>query len=104
MTEVLPRRRARLAALPAPPRPLAGRIGQALLALFGVVTIVFFALRLSGDPARLLVPEGATAADIQRVRDKLGLNASLWHQYTSFLGHAVRGDLGYSYVQNRPAT
>jgi peptide/nickel transport system permease protein len=103
MTAVLPRRR-RLAALPATPRYLAGRIGQALLALFGVVTIVFFALRLSGDPARLLVPEGATAADIERVRDRLGLNDSLWHQYTSFLGHAVRGDLGYSYVQNRPAT
>jgi peptide/nickel transport system permease protein len=47
MTAVLPRRR-RLAALPATPRYLAGRIGQALLALFGVVTIVFFALRLSG--------------------------------------------------------
>ncbi len=69
-----------------------------------MVTIVFFALRLSGDPARLLVPEGAKAADVQRVRDKLGLSDSLWHQYTSFLGHAVHGDLGYSYVQNRPAT
>ncbi|GAA4501838.1 ABC transporter permease [Actinoallomurus oryzae] len=102
MTAVIPRRR--LAALPATPRYIAGRAGQALLALFGVVTIVFFALRLSGDPARLLVPEGATAADIARVRDRLGLNDSLWHQYTTFLGNAVHGNLGYSYVQNRPAT
>jgi peptide/nickel transport system permease protein len=84
-------------------RYVAGRLGQALLALFGVVTIVFFALRLSGDPARLLVPDGATAADIERLRDKLGLNASLWHQYVDFLGNAIHGDLGYSYVQNRPA-
>jgi peptide/nickel transport system permease protein len=84
-------------------RYVAGRIGQALLALFGVVTIVFFALRLSGDPSRLLVPDGATAADIERLRDKLGLNASLWHQYLDFLGHAIHGDLGYSYAQNRPA-
>lgn len=85
-------------------RYVAGRLGQALLALFGVVTIVFFALRLSGDPARLLVPDGATAADIDRLRDKLGLNASLWDQYVHFLGNALHGDLGYSYVQNRPAT
>jgi peptide/nickel transport system permease protein len=84
-------------------RYVAGRIGQALLALFGVVTIVFFALRLSGDPSRLLVPDGATAADIERLRDKLGLNASLWHQYLDFLVHAIHGDLGYSYAQNRPA-
>jgi peptide/nickel transport system permease protein len=103
-TAVLPRRRARLATLPATPRYVAGRLGQALLALFGVVTLVFFALRLSGDPARLLVPEGATAADIARVRTRLGLSESLWHQYTTFLGHAVQGDLGFSYVQNRPAT
>ncbi|MGP4020586.1 ABC transporter permease [Saccharopolyspora sp. 5N708] len=95
------RRRAR--SIPATPRYIAGRIGQAVLALFGVTTIVFFALRLSGDPARLLVPEGATAADIDRVREQLGLGDSLWHQYVSFLGGAVRGDLGYSYVQNRPA-
>ena len=102
-TTVIPRRRS-LAALPATPRYVAGRVGQALLALFGVVTIVFFALRLSGDPARLLVPTGASAADMRRVRDRLGLSDSLWHQYVSFLGHAVHGDLGYSYVQNRPAT
>ena len=103
-TAVLPGRRRALAGVPATPRYLAARVGQALLALFGVVTIVFFALRLSGDPARLLVPEGATAADIARVRTRLGLNDSLWHQYTTFLGHAVQGDLGFSYVQNRPAT
>jgi peptide/nickel transport system permease protein len=103
-TAVLPPRRRALAGIPATPRYLASRVGQALLALFGVVTIVFFALRLSGDPARLLVPEGATAADIARVRTRLGLNDSLWHQYLRFLGNALHGDLGYSYVQNRPAT
>lgn len=100
----MPTRRRRAGSVPATPRYLAGRLAQAVLALFGVTTIVFFALRLSGDPARLLVPEGATAADIERVREQLGLGDSLWHQYLSFLGNAVHGDLGYSYVQNRPAT
>ena len=95
------RRRARR--VPTTPRYVVGRIGQAILVLVGVTTIVFFALRLSGDPARLLVPEGGTAADIDRVREQLGLNDSLWQQYLSFLGNAAQGDLGYSYVQNRPA-
>ncbi|MCI2416942.1 ABC transporter permease [Saccharopolyspora sp. K220] len=104
MTAIAMPTRRRTSSIPATPRYVAGRIGQAVLALFGVTTIVFFALRLSGDPARLLVPEGATAEDIERVRDQLGLNASLWQQYLSFLGNAVRGDLGYSFVQNRPAT
>jgi peptide/nickel transport system permease protein len=103
MTAIAVPARSRAKRIPATPRYVAGRIGQALLALLGVTTIVFFALRLSGDPARLLVPEGATAADIDRVREQLGLNDSLWHQYISFLGNAVQGDLGYSYVQNRPA-
>lgn len=101
-TAALPRRRRSFAGLPSR-RYLLSRIGQAVFALFGVVTIVFFALRLSGDPARLLVPEGASAADLDQVRERLGLNASLWDQYLDFLGNAVRGDLGYSYVQNRPA-
>ncbi|KID31184.1 ABC-type dipeptide/oligopeptide/nickel transport system, permease component [Prauserella sp. Am3] len=96
--------RGRALRLPASPRYLLSRLGQAVLALFGVTTIVFFALRLSGDPARLLVPDGASAADIERMREQLGLTEPLWQQYLSFLGDAVRGDLGYSYVQNRPAT
>lgn len=82
---------------------IAGRLGQAVLALFGVVTVTFFALRLSGDPVRLLVPEGATAADIARLREQLGLDVSVGQQYLAFLGDVVRGDLGYSYIQNRPA-
>lgn len=84
-------------------RYVIARLGQALLALLGVVTIVFVALRLSGDPARLLVPEGGTAADVAAVRARLGLDEPLWRQYLSFLGGAARGDLGYSYVQGRPA-
>lgn len=85
-------------------RYVASRLGQAVLSVFGVATIVFFALRMSGDPARLLVPDGASAADIERVRAQLGLDLPLGTQYLHFLGGALHGDLGFSYVQNRPAT
>ncbi|WP_030899774.1 ABC transporter permease [Streptomyces sp. NRRL F-5126] len=82
---------------------LGTRLGQALIALWGVTTAVFFALRLSGDPARLLAPQGATAADIARLRRQLGLDVSVWHQYLNFLDGLLHGDLGYSYVQHQPA-
>jgi peptide/nickel transport system permease protein len=84
-------------------RYLALRLGQALLALLGVTTAVFFALRLSGDPAQLLAPQGATRADIATLRHQLGLDIPVWHQYVNYLGGLLHGDLGYSYVQHEPA-
>ncbi|GAA3732679.1 ABC transporter permease [Streptomyces tremellae] len=82
---------------------IGSRLGQALIALWGVTTAVFFALRLSGDPAQLLAPQGATQADIARLRGQLGLDVSVWHQYVTFLDGLLHGDLGYSYVQHEPA-
>ncbi|WP_211265765.1 ABC transporter permease [Actinacidiphila oryziradicis] len=79
------------------------RLGQALIALWGVTTAVFFALRLSGDPAQLLAPQGATQAQIAQLRTQLGLDVSVWHQYVNFLDGLLHGDLGYSYVQHEPA-
>lgn len=84
-------------------RYVASRLGQALLQLFGVVTIVFVILRLTGDPAQLLVPQTATAEDIARVREQLGLDLPIWQQYVDYLSGLVQFDLGYSYVQSRPA-
>ena len=82
---------------------LASRLGQALIALWGVTTAVFFALRLSGDPAQLLAPQDATQADIAQLRKQLGLDVSVWQQYLNFLEGLLHGDLGYSYVRHEPA-
>lgn len=84
-------------------RYLGVRLGQAVIALLGVTTAVFFALRLSGDPARLLAPQGATEADIDSLRHTLGLDIPVWHQYLNFLGQLLHGNVGYSYVQHEPA-
>jgi peptide/nickel transport system permease protein len=84
-------------------RYLGLRLGQAVIALLGVVTAVFFALRLSGDPARLLAPQGATEADIEALRHTLGLDVSVWQQYLNFLGGLAHGNVGYSYVQHESA-
>lgn len=80
-----------------------GRLLQAVLSIWGVVTVIFFLVRLSGDPTRLLVPQNATAADIARLRHQLGLDQPVLTQYLHFVGNALHGNFGYSYVQDQPA-
>ena len=81
---------------------IAGRVGQALVASFLVLTIVFFIMRLSGDPTLLLVPEGATAEQIQQLRHALGFDRPLLVQYGAYLLDLIRLDFGDSLVQRAP--
>jgi len=83
-------------------RYLLRRAGQAAVAIFGVMTLIFFIQRLTGDPTYLLVPETATQADIEAMRHALGLDRPLAVQYLDFLWNMVRFDLGQSYIQNIP--
>lgn len=76
---------------------------QSVLTVVGVLTIVFFLVRLSGDPAVLLLPAEASAEDVASLREQLGLDESLPVQYLRFLGNAVRGDFGDSLRQNTSA-
>ncbi|MDN5569384.1 MAG: ABC transporter permease [Paracoccus sp. (in: a-proteobacteria)] len=80
------------------------RMGQALIALFGVMTLVFFIQRLTGDPTYLLVPETATQADIEAMRRTLGLDQPLLVQYGRFLWDMAHFDLGRSFIQNVKVT
>ncbi|WP_306224272.1 ABC transporter permease [Bosea beijingensis] len=80
------------------------RLGQALVTILGVVTLIFFVQRLTGDPTYLLVPETATQADIAALRHQLGFDRPLVVQYFDFLGELVRFDLGQSVVQRVPVT
>ena len=73
---------------------------QALIAAFGVVTLVFFIQRLTGDPTALLLPETATQADIEAMRVTLGLDRPLLIQYIDFIFNIAQFDLGRSFVQN----
>lgn len=71
--------------------------------VLGVLTLLFFLLRLSGDPAAVLVGPGGTAEDIDRVRRDLGLDLPLWTQYGAFLGDVARLDFGLSSHTGEPA-
>jgi len=69
----------------------------ALLVAVAVSIIAFTLLRLSGDLASALAGPEASAADIQEVRVRYGLDRPLYQQYFEWLGNALRGDLGTSF-------
>lgn len=76
---------------------------EALVAVWGVLTIVFIAARLTGDPAILMLPVGASPEQIAELRLALGLEFPLWKQYLIFLADALRGDFGISFQHHKPA-
>jgi ABC-type dipeptide/oligopeptide/nickel transport system permease component len=79
------------------------RLFRALVALWLVSTVVFVVMRLSGDPAPLLLPPDAPRSEIFRVRAELGLDRPLPVQYGVFLGQVLGGDFGRSIHFREPA-
>ena len=77
--------------------------GQAVLSIFGASVIVFLFARATGDPVALMAPSNATAADLERIRESLGLDPPRLKQYLDFIGNALQGDLGQSIQYRRPA-
>jgi peptide/nickel transport system permease protein len=70
-----------------------------------VLSLTFALLRLApGDPATFLVPPGASAADAERLRTDLGLDAPVAVQYARWVQDLLHADLGVSFVERRPVT
>ncbi len=70
-----------------------------------VAAFVFLMLRLSpGDPASVIAGDYATAEDIVRIREALGLNEPILVQFTKWVGSLMQGDLGISIFTNLPVT
>lgn len=79
------------------------RTGQMTIVVFGVVTLVFFILRIaSGDPAHLMNPPGQQEEIVQLTREKLGTDRPLMVQYGDYLLGLTRGDLGVSFHGGQP--
>jgi peptide/nickel transport system permease protein len=78
----------------------------ATIPVMGVVALfVFLMLRLSpGDPAAVIAGDYATAEDVARIREQLGLNESVPVQFLKWVGALARGDLGTSIFTNLPVT
>src|SRR5215469_7575419 len=85
---------------------LVRRFGLMLLTLFGISVIIFVMLRIApGNIADILFDAAGFVdpAEKAQIMKDLGLDQSLPVQYASWIGGLLRGDLGYSYVSDRPA-
>jgi len=79
------------------------RLLQAVLVIVAMSILVFAGVFLIGNPAEILISDDADQAERQRLIESLGLDLPFHLQYLRFLGRALHGDLGKSFVFNEPA-
>jgi ABC-type dipeptide/oligopeptide/nickel transport system permease component len=78
------------------------RTAYSLLSLFLLSVTIFFFVRVTGDPAVLLVEPGASQADIAAIHKQFGLDRPLVVQYWLFMTSLFQGDLGKSFYYQTP--
>ncbi|WP_293862780.1 ABC transporter permease [uncultured Alsobacter sp.] len=82
------------------------RLAQSVIVVFGVSIVAFGLLFLTGDPTEVILGDGAdrmTVDQIQEFRAKMGFDRPWLVQYASFVGKALQGDFGYSFIRHQPA-
>ncbi len=82
---------------------IAIRIGRALITIALVVTFAFVILRLSGDPAQIILGPEAPPEAVAAFRTAWGLDEPIWKQYFSYFGAIAQGELGRSMRDGRTA-
>ena len=82
---------------------LLSRFLQAVLILLGVLVIVFFMVRIAGDPVNLMVPREASDEYREEFRHMMGYDRPLLVQLGDFMSKAVLGDFGNSLHFKEPA-
>ncbi|MCL7454231.1 MAG: ABC transporter permease [Anaerolineae bacterium] len=83
-------------------RYFAGRLLQSLVTAFGVLVLVFFMLRLTGDPSTAMLPQEASAEQREAFRQSMGFDRPVGQQFLDYLAGLARGDLGKSYKFRLP--
>jgi ABC-type dipeptide/oligopeptide/nickel transport system permease component len=78
------------------------RLGYSVVSLVLLSLTIFFFVRVTGDPAVLLVEPGASKADLDQIRQQFGLDRPLFIQYGHFVSALVRGDFGQSFYYRTP--
>ncbi len=79
------------------------KLGQSILLLFGVLLLVFFMVRVTGDPASLMISREASPEAVEAFRENMGFNDPILIQFGRFLSGAVVGDFGNSLHFKSPA-
>ncbi|WP_459616310.1 ABC transporter permease [Bordetella sp. 2513F-2] len=79
------------------------RLLQTVIVMLVMSALVFAGIYMVGDPVSMLASPEATEAQREAIRQSLGLHLPLWEQYLIFMGQAVRGDFGNSFLTGEPA-
>jgi peptide/nickel transport system permease protein len=79
------------------------KVGQSVVLLFGVVLLVFVMVRITGDPATLMMPREASAENVEAFREAMGFNRPVLVQFADFFSRAIVGDFGNSLHFKTPA-
>jgi peptide/nickel transport system permease protein len=79
------------------------RLVASVVALIGVVVVVFFLARLTGSPASLYLPVGASSQDIATFNHVHGYDQPVWDQFGRFVNGVVHLNFGQSLSQQRSA-
>jgi peptide/nickel transport system permease protein len=80
------------------------RAGQSILGLLVMAVLVFIGVYAFGNPIDIMINPDSDQAEIAAATVRLGLDKPLYEQFWIFLGNLLHGDLGTSFVFNRPAT
>jgi peptide/nickel transport system permease protein len=79
------------------------KIARAFLTIIMVMTFAFVVLRLSGDPAQILLGPDAPADAVAAFRERWGLSDPIWKQYLAYLAQILQFDFGVSMRNQVPA-
>ena len=79
------------------------RMVQLVVTMFIVSVVVFFILRLSGDPILVVAPDFFSEEQIEQMRKFWGFDRPIGEQYLNFVSKAITGNFGTSYLAKRPA-
>ncbi len=79
------------------------RLGQSMLVIAVMATLVFVAVYALGNPIDILANPNADQQEREAIARTLGLDRPLYEQFGTFLMNALQGDLGRSFVYNTPA-
>ena len=80
------------------------RILQMILALIGIIILVFFLVRISGDPVLFMISPLSTQSEMEVLKHQIGLDKSYAEQLWIFVKGLAKGDLGTSFSKRVPVT
>ncbi|WP_193369866.1 ABC transporter permease [Pelagibius marinus] len=79
------------------------RLGQSLFVVAAMAVLVFVGVYAIGNPIDIMISPDADQAEMEAAIARLGLDKPLWEQFFIFVGNALQGDLGKSFVYSTDA-